>query len=365
MQDFSLLFLGSVFISGSFVVYYYGHKKDTNNALLWAFFPFFHGLHEFVDFYSEISTGTVFIRLEVFLAIISSLVLLAVCIEFLGTEHSRYGKLTSLLLLVLFSYFLFVIPDDVFNELYNINHNFIWLQTSFFQFIYGILFIFIALIAIEYNLVIIKRENERTSANSSFIKYFLIITPISMILFIIFEGFIPSPSLFPNNSLGYQLFAVMEAICAFLFLLIPIIFMTLSKPGLNSLIAFIPEDGRFIFTFDFVKKKLITAQDKSIDQWINTASFLSALTLFSTTEGILGGMLSSVNTEKGVFILSKSENFSLALNTRTTTNNLKNSLRSFLINSKPIIDEIIKNTLEIQISKNIELKIIEEFTKYM
>ena len=108
MQDYTLLFLGSLFTFGSFFVYYYGRKKDTNNVLLWALFPLFHGLHEFIDYESEISNNILLIRIEVFLAIISSLVLLAVCIEFMGHEHGRYGKMTAFLLLVLFSYFLFV-----------------------------------------------------------------------------------------------------------------------------------------------------------------------------------------------------------------------------------------------------------------
>ena len=110
MVDYSLLFLGSIFTFGSFVIYYYGRKKDNNNALLWSLFPFFHGLHEFVDFYSEINNNIIFARIEVFLAITSSLVLLAVCIEFLGQEHNWYGKLTYILLFVLFSYFLIIIP---------------------------------------------------------------------------------------------------------------------------------------------------------------------------------------------------------------------------------------------------------------
>ena len=365
MADNSLLVLGALFTLGSFVVYYYGRKRDTNNALLWSLFPFFHGLHEFTDYFSEINDNIMLIRIEVFLAIISSLVLLAVCIEFLGNEHSRYGKLTAFLLLVLFSYFLFIIPDDVFSELYNINHTIFVLQSTFFQFIYGILFVFISLIAIEYNLWIVKVENSRTGKDSSYITRFLLVTPISMILFIIFEGFVPTSIFAPVNSFFYQLYTLMEAIIAFLFLLIPIIFMSLSKPGLNSLIAFNPEDGRFLMAYDFNSKHLITVNDSSIDLWINTASFLSALSIFSKTDSTLGGELSSINTERGVFILSKAPKYSIAINTRTTTKNLQAALKNFMEKSKEDLEAGQNDVLEVKINPAIENIISEEFGKFI
>ena len=365
MADNTLLVLGALFTFGSFVVYYYGRKKDTNNALLWSLFPFFHGLHEFADYYSEINDNMLLIRIEVFLAIISALVLLAVCIEFLGNEHSRYGKLSALLLLVLFSYFLFIIPDDVFSELYNINHTIFLLQTTFFQFIYGILFVFIALIAIEYNLWIVKEENTRTGKDSSYITRFLVVTPISMILFILFEGFALTSNFAPVNSIVYQVFTLMEAIIAFLFLVIPIIFMSLSKPGLNSLIAFNPEDGRFLMAYDFNSDHLITVNDSSIDLWINTASFLSALSVFSKTDSTLGGELSSINTEKGVFILSKAQKYSIAINTRTTTKNLQIALKNFMYKSKVDLEAGHEDLLEVKINPEIQTLIKEEFGKFI
>ena len=315
--------------------------------------------------YSETMNNTMFVRIEVFLAIISSLVLLAVCIEFLGNEHDRYGKLTAFLLLVLFSYFLFIIPDDVFTELYNIKHTFLILETTFFQFIYGILFVFISLLAIEYNLLVVKKENTRTGVESIFINKFLILIPVSMILFIIFEGFAPTTSFAPVDSLIYQLFTIMEGIFAFLFLLIPMIFMSLSKPGLNSLIAFNPEDGRFLMAYDFISPKLITVNDDSIDLWINTASFLSALSVFSKTDSTLGGYLSSINTERGVFILSRSDKYSLALNTRTTSNNLKKALFDFSEKSKTDLEKSLMDVLEVNINPELSNVILENFGKFM
>ncbi len=365
MADYSLIVLGSLFTFGSIVVYYYGRKKDTNNALLWSLFPLFHGLHEFTDFASEMADNIMLIRVEVFLAIISSLMLLAVCIEFMGNEHSMYGKVTAFLLLVLFSYFLFIIPDDVFTELYAINHSFIILETTFFQFIYGILFVLISMVAIEYNLWYAKQENKRTGVDSTFIDRFLLVTPISMLLFILFEGFVPTPSFAPVNSLGYQLFTVMEAIFAFLFLLIPIIFMAVSKPGLNSLIAFNPADGRFLMAYDFNNKKLITVNDSSIDLWINTASFLSALSVFSQTDSTLGGQLSAINTDRGVFVITQAEKYSLSLNTRTTTNNLTKALANFLTRAKNDLEEGLSDILEVRINPNLEKTILEEFGRFI
>lgn len=362
MQNYSLLLLGTIFTFGAIIVYYYGRKKDNNNALLWALFPFFHGLHEFVDYYSEINSKIIFTRLEVFLALISSLVLLAVCIEFLGQEHNWYGKLTSLLLLILFSYFLFVIPDDVFSELYDLNHVVGPLTTNFFQFIYGILFIFISLIALIYNLLQIKTQNEKTGIVINYMNVIIVGTIVSMVFFILFEGF----SLNANvNSLNYQIFSSLEAIFAFLFLLFPIIFMSISKPGLNFLIAFNPDDGRFLMAYDFKFKNLISLDDDNSSLWINTASFLSALTAFSKTDSTIGGLLSSINTEKGVFILTRSQKYTLALNTRITTKNLRLSLANFMTKASLEIEKSLNTSLEIKLSPELEKLIILEFLKYI
>ena len=315
-----------------------------------------------MDFYSEIKNNIIFARIEVFLAITSSLVLLAVCIEFLGQEHNWYGKLTSILLLVLFSYFLFIIPDDVFSELYNLNHIIGPITTNFFQFIYGIVFIFISLIALIYNLVVIKNENLKTGIIIKHMNEIIIGTVISTLFFILFEGFSLSAD---PNSIEYQLFSSMEAIFAFLFLIFPIIFMTISKPGLNFLIAFNPDDGRFLMAYDFKIKKLISLDDENSSLWINTASFLSALSIFSKNDSSLGGYLSSVNTEKGVFILTRAERFSLALNTRITTKNIRMSLKNFLQKSSSEIEKSLDNSIEFKINLELEKIIFNEFMKYM
>ena len=253
MQDTSLLFLGSIFTVGALIVYIYGRNKDNNNALLWSLFPLFHGLHEFVDYFSD--GNLLLMRTEVFLAIISSLVLLAVSIEFLGQEHSLYGKLTSLLLLILFSYFLFVIPDDVFTELYNLVFMFGIINTDFFKSMYGILLIVISLIALIYNLIIIKSQNEKAGISTKHYNQIIIATVVTMILFIFFEGFSLDLS---QPDITKQLFSLMEAFFGSLFVIFPLVFMAISKPGLNSLIAFNPEDGRFIFAYDFTSNKLVT-----------------------------------------------------------------------------------------------------------
>ena len=361
MQDASLLFLGSIFTIGAFIVYYYGKKKDNNNALLWSLFPLFHGLHEFVDFFSE--GNLILMRTEVILAITSSLVLLAVSIEFLGQEHSLYGKLTSLLLLILFSYVLFVMPDDVFSELYNLTFMFgTTINTDFFKSIYGILFIVISLIALIYNLIVVKGENKRTGISTKYYNQIIVATVITMILFVFFEGFSLDKS---QPEMAKQIFSLMEAIFGSLFVIFPIIFMAISKPGLNSLIAFSPKDGRFIFAYDFIKNKLVNYEDESINTWINTASFLSALSAFSTTDSSLGGYLSSVNTEKGVFILSRAEKYSLALHTRIATNTLRISLSNLAVKTKSEIEKGLQNPIEVNISPDIQTIIKSEFQRFL
>jgi hypothetical protein len=363
MQDVSLLVLGSIFTFGALIVYYFGRKRDNNNAVLWSLFTLFHGLHEFFDYYSELTDIVFYIRVEVMLAIISSLVLLAVCIEFLGQEHKRFGKLIALIISVLFGYLLFLSPDQVFIELYSIELIFelFNIKTSYFQFIYGILLIFISLIAIEYNLFILKQENKRTGSESNFTDKIMLATFISMTLFIIFEGFTSTAT---PGSLAEEIFTIMEAVFAFLFLVIPVMFMALSKPGINSMIAFNQDDGRFLMAYDFNKNKLITVSDENIDAWINTASFLSALSAFSKTDSSLGGFLSSINSERGVFILTREQKFSIALNTRTTTKNLKNSLTSFMQKAKKDIEESFTNLIEVKINPAIVDLIQDEFRKY-
>ena len=92
---------------------------------------------------------------------------------------------------------------------------------------------------------------------------------------------------------------------------------------------------------------------------------MSALSIFSKSDSSLGGYLSSINTEKGVFILTRAERFSLALNTRITTKNIRMSLKNFLQKSSSEIEKSLDNSIEFKINLELEKIIFNDFMKYM
>ena len=105
-------------ISG--LVYTFGKRRGTYNLYLWTAIPLiraFHWLLEFIlDWLEESGEDFPFFfeRTELALGFLSSMFILAACLEFNDFVPSPYGKVIATAIVLPFQYFLFVLSEENF-----------------------------------------------------------------------------------------------------------------------------------------------------------------------------------------------------------------------------------------------------------
>lgn len=327
-----LLVLGTIFTLGGVGIYYLGQKRGVPNSLLWGLFSVFHGLHEYADHFIDEVSDPIFIeRVEVLFAVLSTIMLLAACIEFLGVVNHPNGKLVGVFMTLVISYVVFFTSNEAFETLEDSSFDFTVLSSSFFRFFFGFVLVMASMLVIILSFLYLQRTGREVGkdlTNST------ILSVVLLAIFSFFEGFESSN----------DLFVLLRGFSGLFFLLIPVVFIIFSKPGLTNLILFDAESGRFISGYDFGQQKDIAAET----EWINTAGFLSAIMSFSKAETTLGEVR-DINTEAGTYIITPVvEGIHLGLQVRLSNSQLKASLTDFTAELKVHIPSIDTNALQFE-----------------
>lgn len=318
-----LLIIGTIMILTGIVVIYYGHKRSVPNAVLWAIFPIAHGLHEFADYALDEMAAPFFVeRLELFFAIGSSLALVGAIFEFTGALSKPIGKILTISTLIFSFYFITILSEQSIEDISEIVINFGVLHSEPFRFFYGfflILFsVIVLLITYFYQIKNSKLKNITLDSN---IKTLTVLASVLLIIFGIFEGFESTNPIFIE----------FRAISLALFIIIPLLFIIISKPGLQKLLI-LNESGMLNYGFHFGKKKDImrdSSMKEELDQAIMASGFLSALTIYSSQIS-QGTNFFNIRSGGLYFTLSKIGNTLFALQSIAATKQLDTQFSLFI-----------------------------------
>jgi len=338
MLALALFIIGLIMFVGGFGILLIGSKRRVKNALLWALFPIIHGLHEFVDYAIEdLGAPESMERYAAFLAVVSSFVLLAASIEFLGIPPSPYGKIAGGSGILLTGYLLFIIDEITLEELGAGTLNFGVLHSDIIRFLHGFVLVWASAIVILVSyLVLRRRASRKILILDKQLPLTVFLSIGTLVFFASFEGF--------DSEDPY--FILMRAISLFFFLIIPAIAIYFTKPGLQTLLVVNAQSGELLFGYNFYTyacfgEKGIDAQQEN--HWINTASFLSALSTFASFDQKIG-QLSQMNSDRANFAISSKNQVTAALESRSYTRGLRKSLTEFVEKIAPALEDSMKNS---------------------
>lgn len=336
-------------ITGIFVIYF-GYKRSVPNAVLWAIFPIFHGLHEFADYMLDEMAAPFFVeRLDLFFAIGSSLALVGAIFEFTGALSKPTGKILTVSTLIFSFYFVMILSEQSIEDISDIVIDFGLLQSEPFRFFYGFFLIIFSVVVliITYFAQVANAKRKKITLDSN-IKILTILASVLLIIFGIFEGFESTNPVFIE----------FRAISLALFIIIPLLFIIVSKPGLQKLLI-LNESGMLIYGFHFGKKKDMirdSSMKEELDQAIMASGFLSALTIYSSQIS-QGTNFFNIRSGGLYFTLTKVGNTLYALQSIAATKQLDAQLLQFINKiSKNLKSEDSLNADQIEeITKNVHL----------
>ncbi|MFQ5977773.1 MAG: hypothetical protein ACE5OZ_06585 [Candidatus Heimdallarchaeota archaeon] len=282
----------------------------------------------------EFDAPFIFERAELIFAIGSSFFLLAACTEFLGNPPSPYGKIVGITGALLTSYLLITASE---NAVENIHHTTIQLgilETDPLRFLFGFVLVLLSALAILFSyLYMLIQERKGLLRLSPELSKTVFLSIAALVVFAIFEGF---------NSEN-DLFVAMRGISLVLFLAIPAYAIYFGKPGLQEILVVNLKTGMLVFAYDFVSRQPVGS--KGLDnvqeaRWINTASFLTALSSFSEEQL---GSLSRLATDRLSLAVAQSGNVLTALQSISYSGALEENLTKFAITARAELDKIIPN----------------------
>ncbi len=215
-MSFVLILIGTIMIITGIIVIYLGKKRAVPNTYLLGLFPIFHGIHEFISSFQQIQALILLERIEIFTAVLGAFCLLAVTIEFNGAIAKPTGKLISIIGTATVSYFIFILPDNVIEDLNSIVLNFGYFQSTPFRFFQGFFISFLAIIATLFTFIYLKLYSKKYLFSiDSRIYRFTAISISLLIIYAIFEGF--------NHE--SELLIMFRAFSLTLFIIIPLFFI--------------------------------------------------------------------------------------------------------------------------------------------
>jgi len=211
-----LILIGVLMIITGFVIVYLGKKREVPNAILWSLFPIFHGLHEFFDFFESNQAPFILERFGIFFAISSSFFLLAATIEFNGAITQPIGKLIALIGIIIASFFIFILPENLIE--YTLHHEFDFglLQISILRFFHGFFMTILSILSVLLSFFYLKWKSNRDFITiDPKISYLTVFSIILLSFYAFFEGF----------NFKNELFTIFRAVSMSMFIIIPLFFV--------------------------------------------------------------------------------------------------------------------------------------------
>ena len=346
MLDYTLSILGSIFFFGGLIILILGLRRGVTNVVIWSLFPILHGFHEYIEFLIDNYNLPIFYqRFEPFFAVCSSFILLAACIEYLGIVNTPYGKIIGLTGISTIFYFFFFSSDSLFIMIDGATFQIGSIETSYIRLLQGFILPFVSalVVSVSYYLLYKKAKKELIIVNSNITKSVLLLTT-GLLIYGVFEGFTISDTI-----------DLLRGISAILLLLIPLFIVIYSTVGLQNLMIFDSSSGRLIYLHFFQQESKLMAlkeKDQNVEKWILTAGVLSAISSLSNTQTSMGEV-NRINSDKGTFLIAKTQKYSVALQSQTINKNVESSLLKFqnLFDSKEL--DLKENIIYFDTNQNI------------
>ncbi len=347
-----LLFIGIVMVVAGVFVFYIGNKKDTPNKYLWAGFPILHGLHEFAEYALDFNAPFIVEQFEEFFAFAGAFVLLAAAIEYNDVIPRPMGKFAALIGLIAASYFIFFIPEVIFEEMEHYKFDFGIVKTNPLRFFQGV-FITILVIITFLSSALYLFLKSKGGLISIDVKKLFLTTGVSVVLLLIyafFEGFESDDTIF----------ITLKAVSLSLLLVIPVFFILVNTVGLQRLLV-IQEGGVPLLGFDFSSNSFISFNSSEGDEFILAAGFLSAVSSFSGNI-LKAGSTFSIRSRHLFFVITKIEGKIYALQSLHINKDLEKNFFEFGQRISNSIEHA-QNPHDLDL-KNIESEINNSFSMF-
>ncbi len=333
-----LLVITLVMILTGLYLFVEGRKRGLYNTLAWSLFPILHGFHEFTEYVIINYIPSIFLeKIEIFIAISSSLVLLTAVIEFNGVFSEPVGKVTGLISTIILGALIFIMPDSIFESLEEDIINYVILQTTLFRFTQGFILIWISIIFLLitdiYAIHLDKQEKFKLPEKVHIASLTLM---FALLVYSIFEGFESTNSVF----------VFLRSITLAIVILVPLFVLLTFDIGLQKLLV-IDSSGMLIHVHNFKTKGDV---EEFSNKDVLSAGFIAAINMYAT-EVLEKGKAMTVNTRGLYFSLVQVENLLIVTTSRFYTTALEKALNSFVsrieneLTSKKDIKEIITKDL--------------------
>ncbi len=242
--------------------------------------------------------------------------------EFTGALSKPIGKILTISTLIFSFYFITILSEQSIEDISEIVINFGVLHSEPFRFFYGFFLILFSVIVLFITYFYqIKNSKQKNITLDSNIKTLTVLASVLLIIFGIFEGFESTNPIFIE----------FRAISLALFIIIPLLFIIISKPGLQKLLI-LNESGMLSYGFHFGKKKDLmrdSSMKEELDQAIMASGFLSALTIYSSQIS-QGTNFFNIRSGGLYFTLSKIGNTLFALQSIAATKQLDTQFSLFI-----------------------------------
>ncbi len=211
-----LVLTGVLMLITGFVIIYLGKKREVPNTILWSLFPIFHGLHELVDFFEGNQAPFILERFGIFFAISSSFFLLAATIEFNGAITQPIGKLIALIGIIIASYFIFILPENLIEYITHHEFDLGLLQFTILRFFHGFFMTILSILSVLFSFLYLKWNSNRDFITiDPKISYLTVFSIILLSFYAFFEGF----------NFKNELFIIFRAVSMSMFIIIPLFFI--------------------------------------------------------------------------------------------------------------------------------------------
>ncbi|MHA2027782.1 MAG: two-component system sensor histidine kinase NtrB [Candidatus Kariarchaeaceae archaeon] len=177
-------------IIGGFLLVFLMRDRLTSNVIMWGLFPIIHGFHEIIEV-NLVDDHEFFFRSQIFLAFLSSIILLAATIDFHQTFDEMMGGYVLFIFGTLAAILIYVPPYDIMQSLES--HTIIevgGLQSHYFKFYYGIIITGISVLV--FNITYFKGIAENKFIIEPYNKLNLFYIFLIYSSFSFFEAFDPS-----------------------------------------------------------------------------------------------------------------------------------------------------------------------------
>lgn len=271
------LVIGTGMILSSIIILILGLKKSTRHIWFWFGFPFFHGTEEILEYFIANNPRLPFFieRTELLLGILASVCLFIAVVELNGQIPTSGSVLAGGVMAALLGTMALSFPEIVIDAiekdpLFQIG----FISTTPFQFVTNFLIPILAGIVLFVTQIRLKslqgKRNIQISRSEMTVFFSL---ESSLLLFSLFEG------LTSENSI----FLLMQTFVTILFVIIPLVVIFLSKPGLQRFLVIDATNGFLIYGYHFTTRDVISSETNNDehDDALLVSAFLAALSGFS------------------------------------------------------------------------------------